>query len=259
MQSEYLIQAGHEAQGISRNADWDTPLMAAVSKANNERMVRLLVQHFERIIRWKNKDEVDALMLAARHGQDGAVTLLLTMPGPNSPYAADPHERDSKGDTALHYASAYGQLKVVHTLIAHGADPWAGNKFHWTPIDYSSTKAVETYLRNLVAGMERQRVVGARMRGDSGGSTGGGGGEAGLLGRGGVRLVPAAHDLSPGGGAGNVSGVSTPGPTPGSDIEGAGGDWRTSPSPGRRARAAAGNGGRLGTPTRERDGYFGTP
>ncbi len=256
--------------------------MAAVTKAGNERMVRLLITHFERGIRWKNKNEVDAvgsslsfcvfgfqylhyihssmsvlkiaryeqLMLAARHGQDSYVNWLVTTPAPHS---ADPHERDDRGDTALHYASAYGQLKVVHTLIAHGADPWAGNKFHWTPIDYSSTKAVEHYLRNLVADMERRKVGGARMRGDSGGSTGGGGNEAGLLGRGGVRLVPASHDLSPGGG----SVVSTPGPAVGSDIEGgAAGDWRTSPSPGRRARAGE---GRMGTPTRERDGYFGTP
>ncbi len=140
-------------------------------------------------------------MLAARNGQDTAVHLLLTMPGPESPNQADPNAQDNRGDTALHYATSYGHLKVARTLLAHGADPWITNHFSWTPIDYSSTAQAEAYLRELVADMERRRMTAARLRSASGGdaadsSSSTGGAIEGLLGRGGVRLVPASDSGS---------------------------------------------------------------
>ncbi len=147
-------------------------------------------------------------MIAARHGHDSAVLLLLT----RRPHAAaDPNAQDLRGDTALHYASSYGHLKVVRTLLAHGADPWLRNHFQWTPVDYSSTVQAEAYLLDLVADMERYKAeevrkqqqqqqqqgvmgLGLGISGESGGGGGGGAGGSGglglgLLSRGGVRLV----------------------------------------------------------------------
>jgi hypothetical protein len=165
-------------------------------------------------------------MIAARHGHDSAVLLLLT----RRPHAAaDPNAQDLRGDTALHYASSYGHLKVVRTLLAHGADPWLRNHFQWTPVDYSSTVQAEAYLLDLVAEMERYKAEEARKQqqqqqqqqqlqqlqqqqqhqhqqqhqqqgvaglglgisGESGGGGAGGSGGLGLglLSRGGVRLV----------------------------------------------------------------------
>lgn len=155
--AKFLVDAGHEAEGISRNADWDTPLMAAVTCDGNDGIVRLLIEQFETGIPWQNKTGLNALMVASRHGLDNAVYMLLTMPGPGSPYAADPNVQDTKGDTALHYATSYGHLKIARTLLGHGAGPWIANHFSWTPVDYSSTVQAEMYLRDLVADIEQQK------------------------------------------------------------------------------------------------------
>lgn len=149
-------------------------------------------------------------MIAARYGHDTAVHLLLTLlPPTSSPYAVDPNAQDARGDTALHYASSYGQLKVARTLITHGADPWIRNHFSWTPVDYSSTVQAEMYLRDLVADLKRradeaqqQQQQQQLVAGGSGNGSGSGNGAGeGLLGRGGVRLVPASESAGGGGGA----------------------------------------------------------
>ena len=155
-------------------------------------------------------------MLAARHGQSTAISLLLTLPDPSSIYKADINGQDLKGDTALHHASSYGHLKVMHTLIGHGADPWVRNHFFWTPVDYSATFQTEAYLRDLANDMERRRLAGGsstggRDVGDHASSTRRlepGIGDGTLMSRGGVRLVPISSD-SMTVGSGNSTGTGT--------------------------------------------------
>lgn len=214
-------------------------------------------------------------MVASRHGQDTAVHMLLTMPEPASGHRADPNVQDSKGDTALHYATSYGHLKAARTLIAHGADPWIMNHFSWTAIDYSSTAQAEVYLRELVADIEdeRRRIETAGLgagAGDVGGgggvggvgvgggglSGGGGGVYEGLLGRGGVRLVPASD-------AGSMLSLESAGTIEAEKERGSPGR-RTRPGVGSRAESYGSIPGRqmqgLTTPTRERvEGPFGSP
>lgn len=134
----------------------------------------------------------DAVMLAAKGGHDTCVQLLLTyapiprsiLPSynlmPQQPYASgrpstanssnDPHNPESParvllrqmdylGNTALHYACMYGQLLVQRTLLAAGANPYAGNGGNWEPGHYCATKASEEYFRNLVAESERDWVA----------------------------------------------------------------------------------------------------
>jgi len=151
--AEFLVDAGHEDDGIARNADWDTPLMLAVE--SQEAVATMLATRFPRCIAWKNKRGEDALMLASRHGASDLLTCLLTLaPDPSALLAA----ADNDGNIALHYASAYGQLKAIRTLLYAGADPMARNAYSWTPISYSSTVAAEVYFRNLVAEFERRKV-----------------------------------------------------------------------------------------------------
>ncbi len=57
---------------------------------------------------------------------------------------------DLDGNTALHYASAYGQLKAIRALLAAGANPEAKNNYSWTPVAYSSTVQAEVYFKGLV-------------------------------------------------------------------------------------------------------------
>ncbi|KFY83527.1 hypothetical protein V500_10040, partial [Pseudogymnoascus sp. VKM F-4518 (FW-2643)] len=85
----------------------------------------------------------DALMLAAANGFDTCVQLLLTHAPPPSAadLETDPHitparallrAQDADGNTALHFASANGQLLVLRTLVAAGAEPERRNAWSWT-------------------------------------------------------------------------------------------------------------------------------
>lgn len=73
-------------------------------------------------------------------------------------HGATVHARDAEGDTCLHYASAWGNLKAVRVLIQAGADPLARNNDGWTPEYYSVTVQAEVYYRNLVAEWEKRRA-----------------------------------------------------------------------------------------------------
>lgn len=88
--------------------------------------------------------------------------------------------RDHDGNTALHCASAWGQLKCVRGLLERGADAGARNAWNWTPVSYSCSVQAEVYFRGLVGEGVGQ---GRGRRGEGGMERGGGGGG------GGVRLV----------------------------------------------------------------------
>lgn len=62
---EFLIEVGHEADGISRNGDFDTPLHVAVE--SSEAVAKLLAKRFPRCIAFRNKKGADPVRLAANH------------------------------------------------------------------------------------------------------------------------------------------------------------------------------------------------
>ena len=96
-------------------------------------------------------------MLSSRHGTVTLIPILLSNIPPASPTAYD-----NDGNTALHHASAAGELKALRLLLQAGAVPFAQNAYSWTPIAYSSTVAAEVYFKNLVAEFEKRRVEGLR-------------------------------------------------------------------------------------------------
>ena len=96
-------------------------------------------------------------MLSSCHGAVTLIPILLSSTPPASPAAYD-----NDGNTALHHASAAGELKALRLLLQAGAAPFAQNAFSWTPIAYSSTVAAEVYFKNLVAEFEKRRVEGLR-------------------------------------------------------------------------------------------------
>lgn len=57
--AKFLIYAGHEDSGISKNANWDTPLHLAVE--TSEAVAELLATRFPRCIPLKNKQGADAV------------------------------------------------------------------------------------------------------------------------------------------------------------------------------------------------------
>jgi len=67
---------------------------------------------------------------------------------------------DMDGNTALHHAAAYGQLKCIRALLEAGADPGKRNAWNWTAVSYSLSVQAEVYFRGLVgeAGVRSARV-----------------------------------------------------------------------------------------------------
>lgn len=96
-------------------------------------------------------------MLASRHGALSLLPLLLSA---NPPASVKAFDRD--GNTALHHASAAGELKALRLLLHYGANPMATNSYSWTPIAYSATAAAEAYFKQLVAEFEKRRVEGIK-------------------------------------------------------------------------------------------------
>jgi len=65
----------------------------------------------------------------------------------------DVNAKDDNGYTALHYASQSGLMKCVEYLLAHGADPCAGNKSGLTPCDLARLKGhneIATFLESKI-------------------------------------------------------------------------------------------------------------
>jgi uncharacterized protein len=199
---EYLISLGHDASGpttsglinwhsittldTSYNTDGDTPLHLAASHSHTD-VVELLCSHFLSTINQANREGATPLHLASR-AHSPPSTLMATNPVkiPSKPsedsstveallaHNADVHARDDKGNSCLHYASTWGNLKVVRVLIQAGADPLKRNDQGWTPQCYSITVQAEVYYKNLVAEWERRKAEEAIRMKERRGKGGGG-------------------------------------------------------------------------------------
>lgn len=69
---------------------------------------------------------------------------------------------DISGNTALHHASAAGELKALRMLLQYGANPVASNAYCWTPVHYSATPAAEAYFKTLIIDFEKAKAEGRR-------------------------------------------------------------------------------------------------
>jgi hypothetical protein len=69
---------------------------------------------------------------------------------------------DTSGNTALHHASAAGELKALRMLLQYGANPLASNAYSWTPVHYSATPAAEAYFKTLIIDFEKTKAEAKR-------------------------------------------------------------------------------------------------
>jgi hypothetical protein len=69
---------------------------------------------------------------------------------------------DVSGNTALHHASAAGELKALRMLLQYGANPLASNAYSWTPVHYSATPAAEAYFKTLIIDFEKNKAEAKR-------------------------------------------------------------------------------------------------
>lgn len=60
LSQRYLLDAGHDGDEISRNMEWDTPLMLACRQGHLE-VGKMLIERFPRCIPWTNKKGIDAV------------------------------------------------------------------------------------------------------------------------------------------------------------------------------------------------------
>jgi uncharacterized protein len=175
--SEYDLSSG-----ISLNTKSSTPLHLAAANSNPA-CVDYLCLTFPHIVNWGDANGMTALMLAAqspnpthtpsgtslfpperrpRSSSAGAATasedtatisVLLS-------YNASVMSVDNAGNTALHHASAWGNLKAVRVLLSAGAPALARNHANYTPLDYSLTVQAAQYFQNLISEFDMRGVGG---------------------------------------------------------------------------------------------------
>lgn len=89
-------------------------------------------------------------------------------------YGANVRARDCKGNTCLHQACAWGNLKSAKALVQAGADPLAANNAGWKPDAYSLSVQADVYFRNLVAEFEKRKMEESSRKRDEHRPVGGG-------------------------------------------------------------------------------------
>lgn len=158
-----LVSLGHEEPCAALNDGYQTALMLAAAGGHTE-VVHLLSEKYPESILRRDARLRDAIMEASLGGHDTVLQILLTyVPGG----AAEAVQRaDVDGNTALHFASSNGNLLVLRTLLAAGADADRRNAWSWTAVAYSATVQAEVYLKGLVTEVEKRRQ-GRRGTGES--------------------------------------------------------------------------------------------
>ncbi|KAJ4387862.1 hypothetical protein N0V93_008465 [Gnomoniopsis smithogilvyi] len=151
-----LVSLGHEADLPALNDDFQTALMLAAGAGHTE-IVHFLSEQFPSSIMRRDIRGRDAIMEASRGGHDTVLQILLTYV-PCGPELAV-RNADLEGNTALHFASSNGNLLVLRTLLAAGADADRRNIWSWTAVAYSATVEAEVYLKRLVTEAEAKRKL----------------------------------------------------------------------------------------------------
>ncbi|KAH7143647.1 ankyrin repeat-containing domain protein [Dactylonectria macrodidyma] len=151
-----LLELGHEDPCPALNELHQTALMLAAGAGHTE-VVQLLSERDKSCIIRRDSRGRDAVMEASLGGHDTILQLLLTF-APGGPYEAV-RRADVEGNTALHFASGNGNLLVLRTLLAAGADVEKRNIWNWTPAAYSATVQAEVYLKGLVSEVGKRRQM----------------------------------------------------------------------------------------------------
>ncbi|KAL7619371.1 hypothetical protein AAE478_009908 [Parahypoxylon ruwenzoriense] len=151
-----LVALGHELPTPALNDDHQTALMLAASAGHIE-VVLFLAENDPTSILRRDIRGRDAIMEASMGGHDTVLQILLTYAPGGAQSAVQ--NADLDGNTALHFASSNGNLLVLRTLLAAGADPEKRNVWSWTAIAYSATVQAEVYLKSLVSEAEKRKRV----------------------------------------------------------------------------------------------------
>jgi len=127
------------------------------ARAGHTEVVLLLAQKDSSCVLRRDARGRDAIMEASMGGHDTVLQVLLTYV-PCGPTEAV-RRSDNEGNTCLHFASGNGNLLVLRTLLAAGADVDKRNAWNWTPSAYSATVQAEVYLKGLVTEVGKKQQV----------------------------------------------------------------------------------------------------
>ena len=125
----FLLDNGHEANGISKDIMNNTALLIAILFDNPEAF-DLYLDRFPFVVHSKNKNGESALHLAAQKGKDEVILKLLQR-------NANIDDTDSQGCTPLHYAAAWAHRNTIDLLISNGANYNIPNGKGWRPSDFA--------------------------------------------------------------------------------------------------------------------------
>lgn len=127
------------------------------ARAGHTEVVYLIAQRDNSCVLRRDARGRDAIMEASMGGHDTILQILLTYV-PYGPIEAV-RRSDSEGNTCLHFASGNGNLLVLRTLLAAGADVDKRNAWNWTPSAYSATVQAEVYLKGLVSEVGKKQQL----------------------------------------------------------------------------------------------------
>lgn len=166
---DYIYSSANNNLGVSVNTDGQTALHLAASKLHVD-TVEILCTEFPDAVNRGDKHGRTPLLLAA--GAQIPSTTKLVGGRKNTvqsnedvrpievllSHGADVRAQDEDGNTCLHQACAWGNLKSARVLVQAGADPLSQNKSGWKPDAYSLSVQADVYFRNLVAEFERRKA-----------------------------------------------------------------------------------------------------
>ncbi|KAL7316131.1 Target of rapamycin complex 2 subunit avo2 [Mucor circinelloides] len=138
---ELLLELGHEEEVISVDNEGITVLMIA-AMFNHEEIFFLYVSKYPECIHAISKNGWTALLYAAQNGNANLVSYLLSI-------SADFDHIDNLGNSALHYASAWGHITVMDLLVSEGCNVDLENDEHATAYDYAYSTAVQEHLKEI--------------------------------------------------------------------------------------------------------------
>ncbi|KAI8099807.1 ankyrin repeat-containing domain protein [Halteromyces radiatus] len=136
-----LLEMGHEEEVISMDHKGITVLMLAIMHDHDE-IYYAYVSRYRECIHAISKDGSSALLIAAQKGNANLVRNLLSI-------SVDIDHTDNEGNSAFHYACAWGHPAVMELLMSENCNVELENNDHFTAADVAYSFGIKDHLKEL--------------------------------------------------------------------------------------------------------------